>query len=150
MTDNLPDLRDIHLPEGVSIFPPAYGWWVLLVAVIAAILLYHLIKYLRTKSKKLYALRLLSNINPNIIIPSAVEISEILRRICVYKYPEAGALYGKDWIDFLNSHSAQTITATTADLLLNAPYAPTNTNTYTKNDIDDLIIFAKGWIGENL
>lgn len=26
--DNLPELRDIHVPDGVSAFPPAYGWWV--------------------------------------------------------------------------------------------------------------------------
>ena len=30
MEQNLPELRDIHLPEGVSAFPPAYGWWVIL------------------------------------------------------------------------------------------------------------------------
>ena len=36
--DNLPELRDIHLPsDGVSIFPLAYGWWGLLLLAIAMI-----------------------------------------------------------------------------------------------------------------
>ena len=34
MNDNLPELRDIHLPEGISAFPPAYGWYVITIAII--------------------------------------------------------------------------------------------------------------------
>ena len=34
MQDNLPELRDIHLPESIPAFPPAYGWWVILAGII--------------------------------------------------------------------------------------------------------------------
>lgn len=65
MPDNLPELRDIHLPDGVSAFPPAYGWWVILALIIGFLLLYYLVRLARIKSKKLYALHLLENINCN-------------------------------------------------------------------------------------
>ena len=39
LQDNLPELRDIHLPDGVSAFPLAYGWWVIGLSIIGAIVL---------------------------------------------------------------------------------------------------------------
>lgn len=47
MMDNLPELRDIHIPDGVSAFPPAYGWWVVLAGVVALFLLAELFLILR-------------------------------------------------------------------------------------------------------
>ena len=61
--DNLPELRDIHVPDGVSAFPPAYGWWVVLAGVVALFLLAELFLILRRASKKLYARRLLQKHN---------------------------------------------------------------------------------------
>ena len=52
MMDNLPELRDIHIPDGVSAFPPAYGWWVVLAGVVALFLLAELFLILRQASKK--------------------------------------------------------------------------------------------------
>lgn len=101
--DNLPELRDIHLPEGVSAFPPAYGWWVILLGVLLLFGLYELWKLWRQKSKKRYALQLLGNAKASNVVDEAREMSEILRRICIFKYPEAAALFGRPWIDFLNS-----------------------------------------------
>lgn len=150
MQDNLPELRDIHLPEDVSIFPPAYGWWIILFAVIVSILIYKAIYTAKRKSKKFYALKLLSQINSNNIIPAAIEISEILRRICVYKYSSANALFGKDWVLFLNNHSKSKLKEKTAELLINAPYIPKDSNKYDITDINDLMFFVKSWIGENL
>ena len=42
--DNLPNLRDIHIPDGVSAFPPAYGWWVMLLALLLMGGVYQFIK----------------------------------------------------------------------------------------------------------
>ena len=86
MQDNLPELRDIHLPSGdISFFPLAYGWWVLAGVLAAAVLLAWLTRFLLQRSKKRYALKLLAAARrPD--LGSAVRMSEILRRICVYKY----------------------------------------------------------------
>ena len=63
MEQNLPELRDIHLPDGVSLFPPAYGWWVILGSVLLLLALIELFLILRRKSKKRYALYLLQHID---------------------------------------------------------------------------------------
>lgn len=150
MDNNLPELRDIHLPNGVPFFPPAYGWWIILAVVICSILLFKLFTILKRRSKKIYALKLLERINSNSIVPAAVEISEILRRICIYKYPQAAAIYDKEWIEFLNAHTKQTLGDKSASLLINAPYIAANSKEYTIHNINDLTEFAKIWIGENL
>lgn len=150
MPDNLPELRDIHLPDGISVWPPAYGWWVMLAVVIGCVLGYRLFKILRAKSKKLFALRLLKNINCNNSLRSAASMSEILRRICVYKYPEAVVLNGQAWVDFLNAHTKNKLNDKTADLLLNAPYMPEGEGGFEIADVVALRLFCQKWIGENL
>lgn len=150
MQDNLPELRDIHLPSAdISVFPLAYGWWVTLAAVAAVCLAVWLVRLLLRKSKKRYALKLLENARrPE--IASAVKMSEILRRICVYKYKRAAALFGKDWIDFLNSRSKKKIEGKTAQLLLDAPYVNAGSRVYDSSDVAELYRFCQSWIGENL
>ena len=148
--DNLPELRDIHLPEGVSAFPPAYGWWIILLGFLLMFGLYRLWKLWRQKSKKLYALRLLDSIKAANIVEEAREMSEILRRICIFKYPEAAALFGRPWIDFLNSHSREKLEGKAAELLIDAPYIHPATKTFVQTDADKLREYCQSWIGENL
>ena len=150
MPDSLPELRDIHLPEGVSAFRPAYGWWVILAALFGVLILYRLFFLLRRKSKKLYALRLL-NKTQNDSLFAAAQMSEILRRICVYKYPEAAALDGQRWLDFLTHHSKKNaLSKSAAALLLNAPYMPEDRHDFAAAAIVALRDFCRRWIGENL
>ena len=150
MNENLPELRDIHLPEGVSAFPIAYGWWFILAGIVLLFLLIQFILYLRRYSKARYALKLLKEISAENIVDAAKEMSEILRRICVFKYKEAAALLGKDWIEFLNKNSKMPIEDKTAELLINAPYIPNESSTYTHDNLEDLRRFCQKWIGENL
>ena len=148
--DNLPELRDIHIPEGVSAFPPAYGWWVILAAVVGLFLLFELFMLLRRTSKKLYARRLLKNITSSSPVNAAAQMSELLRRICVYKYPEAAALSGRAWLEFLNSHAKTALAGKAAELLVNAPYIPSDTEKYTIAELEELRRFCYAWTGENL
>ena len=148
--DNLPELRDIHLPDGVSAFPPAYGWWLILAAIILVVVLFEVFKILRQKSKKRYALLLLSQAKSANIILEAREMSEILRRICLVKYPNAAALFDKDWIEFLNAHSKSQITGKALTLLIDAPYINPESQNFSLEDINNLRSFCQSWIGENL
>lgn len=149
MSDNLPELRDIHLPDGVSAFPPAYGWFVIAGGIIAAVLLWKLYLLVLKKSRKRYALSLLDGLPPS-SISSAAEMSKILRRICVYKYKTAAALSGRDWIEFLNSHTKHPISGKAQELLLNAPYISKTSSKYNEEEIKEIRRFCREWIGENL
>ncbi len=148
--NNLPELRDIHLPDGVSAFPPAYGWWIILAAIVAAALLAWLFMVWRRKSKKRYALFLLQSIDCSNSVASAAEMSVILRRICVFKYKKAAALSGRNWLDFLNAHTSLPLAGKAAELLLNAPYMPPQSTGFEHADVAELCRFCRRWIGENL
>lgn len=150
MQDNLPELRDIHLPDGVSVFPLAYGWWVIVLSIIGAIVLIKIILYLRRKSKKRYALKLINTIAEGNPVMAAKQSSEILRRICVLKYPKAATLYGQDWLDFLHLHCRKKLNEAEAGLLLNAPYMDENAKGYGAKEIKEIKQFCISWIGENL
>lgn len=146
--DNLPQLRDIHLPPETMFFPLGYGWLIVLAALILAYVFYRLVKFLYQKSKKRYALRLLKQFSAD-NLDSARQISELLRRICLYRYKKAAAYYGTDWILFLNNHSRKLLPDSAAQLLLYAPYMAQNKK-YPPETYRALREFTKNWIGENL
>ena len=50
--NNLPEIRDIQIPDGVSFFPVAYGWWVVLAAGVFAFMIIKIILKLRRLSKR--------------------------------------------------------------------------------------------------
>ncbi len=147
--DNLPALRDIHLPEGgVPFFPLAYGWWGVLVSVIVALVLYKVLKILWRQSAKIYARRILQSYKYDTDLAAAVKMSEILRRACVRKYPEAVAVSGDDWIAFLNGKSSRKLTGSAAELLKNAPFMVQQS--FDADDMHKVWNYCYNWIGENL
>jgi len=148
--DNLPEIRDIHIPDGVSFFPIAYGWWVILVSFIGAFVLVKLILLTIRTSKRIYALRQLKNINTENPVIAAIKFSELLRRVCHFKFREASALYGKEWIEFLNSRATHKISDESAKLLINAPFMNIEDKLYSQQTAEDLRTFCKYWIGANL
>lgn len=150
MDENLPELRDIHLPLEVSPFPIAYGWWLILAGIILVVLMAQFALYVRRYSKSRYALKLLRNVSTLNAVYAAQQMSEILRRICVLKYKGAAALPGKEWLNFLNQHSKNKLNGNAAELLLNAPYIPDDSQTYSSEDAEKLRNYCQSWIGENL
>lgn len=149
--DNLPELRDIHLPtEGISIFPLAFGWWILPLAIVAFFAIIRLILILRRQSKKLYARYLLNKTAKENTLDSAAKMSEVLRRICLKKYPEAIAYTGKAWTDFLQKKCKKSMNDKVQNLLQTAPYRDENDTYFSPQDIADLRKFCFAWIGENL
>jgi len=150
MNNNLPELRDIHIPDGVSVFPLAYGWYVIMAVIVLIFVAYRVYHIWRRRSRKIYALKLLSELNDNDVILSAVKVSELLRRICLYRYPDAVVLHGKPWLSFLSSHTKSKLSIRAGELLLNAPYIKISDNNFSVDDFVNLKVFARSWIGENL
>lgn len=146
--DNLPLLKDIHLPPEKWIFPLGYGWLILVLGLIAAFVLFRHARRIYLRGKKYYALELIRSNREN-SVAAASQISELLRRICLYKYKNAVSLFGKDWVLFLNAHCKRQISGNAARLLIYAPYLPKN-GKYAAEDYEKLRQFAADWIGENL
>ena len=149
--DNLPELRDIHLPtDEIPFFPLAYGWWLLLLSVIVAIILCKVVVWIRRTSARIYAFKLLQALQNKQDLTAVVKMSEILRRVCVRKYPEAVALFGNEWIEFLNSKSKRSMDEQTAELMKNAPFMRDDSKLYNEQNRLKLWHFCYDWIGENL
>ncbi|MBR3675942.1 MAG: DUF4381 domain-containing protein [Alphaproteobacteria bacterium] len=148
--DNLPELRDIHLPDSIPFFPLAYGWWGVIAFVIGVFILYKVGVYLWRKSARIYARRILLSLKGDIGLESAVKMSEILRRACVRKYPEAVAKTGDDWLQFLNLKSKYPLQGTAAELLKNAPFMNIKEEVDRAEDMEKVWRFCYDWIGANL
>lgn len=152
--NNVPDIKDIQLPDGVSIFPIAYGWWIVLGGLLFLFLFVKLIIWGIKTSKKHYALKQISQISTVNPIHTAVQLSELLRRICIVKYPEARSFYGEQWLEFLKQHATAALPDNCAYLLANAPfmdqYSQAYSEKYGEADAEALKLFCKQWVGENL
>lgn len=147
--NNLPEIKDIHIPDTVSMFPLAYGWWVILVLIIGLFLFIQLVRFIIRTSKRYYALKELKNLDLLVGIDAVIGLSNLLRRICSIKYKNASSLYGKDWVNFLTSEG-RCLSADAANLLINAPFMNRKTKKYNQKTIDELKTFGRKWIGDNL
>ena len=110
--DPLAGLRDWHLPEPVSWWPPAPGWWLL-----AGLFLIGLaigIRFLwrrrrRTEARRL-ALRQLALLRASLAADGDthgfdVELTRLLRRLALARYPReaVAGLCGTAWLEFLDA-----------------------------------------------
>ena len=77
-------------------------------------------------------------------------MSEILRRICLKKYPEAVAFNGQKWADFLLSKSKIVLSEKSLLLLQTAPYIKEDDHNFSARDFIELRKFCYDWVGENL
>lgn len=148
--NDLPEIRDIHIPDGVSLFPLAYGWWLTPCVLFFVMLVIYLILRQIRRSKKRYALKQLQNISSENPISATVTISNIMRRACALINRQAAVLSDKEWVDFLNTHSKKKLSKESADLLCFAPFMDKNSKQYTSQAAEELKTFCIHWIGENL
>jgi len=136
-TPELP-LRDLHLPEPVSWWPPAPGWWLL--ALLTLMLLALLGWWLRRRRLRgriphsaRRALRELANRyrKDEDGVRLAADLSVLLRRIAITLYPrqEVARLTGEAWLEFLdrplrNTKTPDAFRLGAGHVLLEAPYNP--------------------------
>lgn len=104
--DQLAQLRDIHLPEAVSAWPPAPGWWVLLgmSTIVGIIAGRGLLQRYRSRLYRRQALQKLSLIDTgNDAHQQLQELFELLRQTAdtVYYGQRFGGLSLPHFIDFL-------------------------------------------------
>lgn len=127
MKPDLTELRDIHLPEPVSWWPPAPGWWV--VAALASLLVgllylgYRRHRRNRWRRSALAALARLSEAMPETL---PADLSVLLRRVAITRFPrrEVAGLTGQDWLAFLDRtlDGGEAFRSGAGRILLHGPY----------------------------
>lgn len=104
MQASMPELRDIHLPEPVSAWPPAPGWWLLgllaIVAVVFIIIAFR--RWHRRRCAQRQARALLTQIDwqterwPK-------QLNALLKRAAMAYFPlsDVASLHSQSWREFL-------------------------------------------------
>ena len=109
LNDPLSQLRDIHTPDPISIWPPAPGWWALFALGIGAIV-WSLWWYRRWRSSGYrLAQNQLKRLREDYLanhqeLTLVVELSMLIRRYClsVYGREQTAGLTGIAWLGFLD------------------------------------------------
>lgn len=144
-------LRDIHLPPLPGWWPPAPGWWgVLAIMVCAGMGCYWWRRRPRRRRSALEQARLelaLLRAGPATLpaLQIAVELSALLRRVCVSLYPrrEVASLTGEAWLQFLDqAQGGQEFYRGAGRLLIRAPYQPG----ISRDEVDALLDLCAAWI----
>lgn len=114
-TDPLAELRDIHLPGAIPDWPPAPGWWLLGILILAitiylGIRLYRYWKNKQYRREGIRALQLLKDQYES--SPKTMEdkmrylqrYSQLLKRVAFSGFPrdEVASLSGESWVAFLD------------------------------------------------
>ena len=103
-TDPLAQLKDIHVPDNVDIWPLDWGWWCLIALFLAGAisLIVYLVKKHKFNKPRRDALKLLGSISSS-DENWPMQINSVLKRTAVtyFKPQEVAGLYGNSWHDFL-------------------------------------------------
>ncbi|EIC27987.1 MULTISPECIES: DUF4381 domain-containing protein [Methylomicrobium] len=101
-------LRDIHLPEAIGWWPPAPGWWLILVMIPLLLgMWYWLYKRLTRKTVVKTARQLLKTLKNDPSLDDRAKIAQLsalLRRVAVSidARAEVAGLTGQDWLHYLD------------------------------------------------
>ena len=114
--DPLAQLQDIHLPPEIGLWPPAWGWWVLallVIAIVSAVVFF--IK--RKKSRNAYRALAIAELNAIHHKYSEQQSSEYLQSVSIILRRTAlsgfgsqfnASLKGKDWLQWLDEQCPKT------------------------------------------
>ena len=143
----LEDLRPLHLPPDIGWWPPAPGWW-LLVVLMVSLGAWVLFVWRRGAARR-EALRIIRQMECDELAGPALaqQINVLLRRYAMACYPQLNAqsLAGDAWLEFLNRHGAgRDFSGATAQALTQAPFAPN-----ASVDRNELIDLARHWVKRN-
>ncbi len=148
--DPLQELRDVHLPDPISWWPPAFGWWMIVVAlfVVVSLVLWARAHRQRTRPRRL-ALAQLQEVKQQFAIhadeqQTMTRLSDLLRRVAIAVFPRShvAGLSGQSWLQFLDRTGRTTqFSDGPGKSLLFGPYQP-----HGPASAADLIPLIERWI----
>lgn len=143
MADNPTDLSKLHdivVPDAVSWWPLAPGWWVLIITLAGGLLLFG-VQRLRRWRADAYRRSALVALEA---ARSTTEISRLLRRVALAFTPRESiaALHDDEWIRWLGEQSPLPVPPEIEETLTQAPYSEQGSEAAT----DTLRQFAGQWI----
>ena len=152
--DPLAQLRDYHLPEPVAWWPPAPGWWLLALLVLAGCAMgvwlflarHRQTAALRAALRELRALKT-AHANDGDNLELVRGLSRLLRRFALARFPRVrvAGLTGADWLTFLDSHVRDKVFSQGAGrALVEAPY-----RSQAEIPAAELIALVEQWIVGN-
>lgn len=151
----LPQLKDIHLPTDPSIWPLALGWW-LLMAILSGLIVWLFFVIRKYFYKKQYNRMLFDELtklekklkqSPDKSLVAETNI--LLRRIALAYYPndDIASLTGADWLKFLDeSGKTQNFSKGAGRILIEAPYRSGQLENYNG---DEFIPLIRSWVTRN-
>ena len=143
--DPLSNLRDVILPADPGFWPPAFGWWLLLVAIIVvligAVVLARAL-YLRIRARTpVDEFDALVKLQPHQAI---TQLSILMRRVAIANYsrPAVAGLCGEAWLKFLDqSGNTDQFTNGVGRVLTSGPYTAT-----PPEHLEPLFKLCRDWI----
>lgn len=142
-------LKDLHLPEAIGWFPPALGWWLVVVLIPLLIgFLYWCYKRLTRKTALKTAKQLLATIKNSSLDnkQKLAELSAWLRRVAISIAPreQTAGLTGQAWLAFLDSSLKDApFTKGAGRCLADAPY---RLSAPSELEISQLISLCEDWL----
>lgn len=143
-------LRDIHIPEAISWWPPAIGWWLL--AVLTPLLLgflYWLYKRLTRKTALKTACKLFKALKNDPALDDRAKIAELsalLRRVAISidTRSRVAGLTGQNWLRYLDGTvKGAPFSEGPGRELLDAPYRKSAS---TELAVQDVFQLCEDWL----
>jgi len=152
---DLSQLRDIHMPDPISWWPPAPGWWILLgIVLLSGAGMWLARRYRQRNGWRRDALAQLSALHRQLqtkeFQPQHIvsELSVLLRRVAVSRFPreEAASISGDEWLAFLERQCRKGTSFQTevGRLLIAAPYA--HAATISSEEVKYLLELCRDWV----
>ncbi len=147
------DLHDILAAPLPAFWPPAPGWWVLMVLVLSVLVVsvwqgLRRVRLRRRRARILGELDGLTTRSPDQVV---TQVSMLLRRVALMRFTrhEVAPLSGNAWLAFLDRTGGDgAFTQGAGSVLATAPYVAALKVNGVDNDA--LISLARQWISKNL
>ena len=141
----LEGLRDVILPATPSFWPPAVGWWIVMLIVVALCVLTAWLLRKRSRYKsQLSIVRQADEILNRTPHDAVRNLSVLVRKVAITKFPrrEVAGLTGDEWLRFLDrSGNTDQFTQGVGRLLATMPYS-----SEAEFDVDSLHRLCRTWI----